>query len=389
MNNFLFENPTKAYFGKGCVKEYLACLTKCYGHTVMLAYGGGSIKANGIYDEIKSILENAGKTVIDFAGILPNPTYKKVLEGAQLAKENHVSLIIGTGGGSVMDCCKAISLAAKYNGDVWHDFWAQPGIIDFEPLPIGVIATTTGTGSEMNGSAAITNEGCRIKTGKDYAKCSPAFALLDPTYTYSVPKKQMIAGAFNTLSHIMETYFSEPNDSNVSDDIAEALMQNVIQNLRAAMVNPKDYTARSNLMWDAEMAKNRIIGLGKKTDFECSQMAHQLSAYTNCRHGESLAVIHPVYYRCIYKYGLPKFKRFAVHIWGISPDNKTDAETALAGIDALADFIKEIGLPTKLSQIGLDNTVDLKAIADSCAIVSTAYKRMTHTEILDIFKACR
>nr|MDE6863454.1 iron-containing alcohol dehydrogenase [Eubacterium sp.] len=296
MNNFIFENATKAFFGKGCVKEYLTCLVSHYGDTVMLAYGGGSIKHNGIYEEVKSILENAGKTVVDFAGIMPNPTYTKVLEGAGLARKNNVSLILAVGGGSVMDCCKAVSLAAKYDGDIWSDFWSQPGIIDFEPLPLGVIVTVAGTGSEMNGGAVITNEKLKIKTGRDYPKCNPKFALLDPTYTYSVPNRQMVSGAFDTLSHIMETYFGEPNESNVSDDISQALMKNVIANLRAAIKNPEDYTARSNLMWDAAMAENRIIKLGKKTDFECHQMEHQLGAYTNCNHGEGLAVIHPVYY---------------------------------------------------------------------------------------------
>lgn len=388
MNNFIFENTTKAFFGKGCVKEYLSCLAGHYGNTVMLAYGGGSIKNNSIYDEVKSILENAGKTVVDFAGIMPNPTYAKVLEGAELAKKHNVDFILAVGGGSVMDCCKAVSLAAKYDGDVWSDFWAQPGIIDFEPLPLGVVVTVSGTGSEMNGGAVITNEEIKVKTGRDYPKCNPKFALLDPTYTYSVSERQMVSGAFDTLSHIMETYFGEPNESNVSDDISQALMKNVIVNLRAAIRNPKDYTARSNLMWDATMAENRIIKLGKKTDFECHQMEHQIGAYTNCNHGEGLAVIHPVYYRHIYKYGLSKFRQFATEVWGVDPTNKTDEEIALAGIDALESFIREIGMPTKLREIGIDSSVDLKAIADSCAIVPTAYKKMTQDEILEIFNEC-
>ncbi len=388
MNNFIFENATKAIFGKGCVKEYLSCLLSHYGNTVMLAYGGGSIKRNGIYDEVMSVLEGAGKTVVEFSGIMPNPTYAKVLEGAALAKNSNVDLILAVGGGSVMDCCKAVSLAAKYDGDIWSDFWAQLGIIDFEPLPLGVIVTVSGTGSEMNGGAVITNEQLNVKTGRDYPKCNPAFALLDPINTYSVPKRQMVSSAFDTLSHIMETYFGEPNESNVSDDISQALMKNVILNLRTAIKNPEDYTARSNLMWDAAMAENRIIKLGKKTDFECHQMEHQLGAYTNCNHGEGLAILHPVYYRHIYKYGLPKFKKFAVEVWGITPDGKTDEELALAGIDALEDFIREIGMPTKFSDIGIDESTDFKTIAESCAIVPTAYKKMTHEEIYEIFKEC-
>lgn len=388
MNNFIFENATKVYFGKGCVNEYLTCLAKGHGDVVMLAYGGGSIKKNGIYDEVTAILREAGKNIVEFPGIMANPTYAKVLEGAKLAREHHVGLILGVGGGSVMDCCKAISVAARYDGDVWADFWARPGMFDFEPLPLGVIVTVAGTGSECNGGAVITNEELKIKTGRDYPKCNPKFALLDPTYTYSVSKFQMVSGGFDILSHIMEIYFSEPDEDNVSDDIAEALMRNVIRNLRVAIGNPQDYTARSNLMWDATMAENRIIKLGKRTDFECHQMEHQLGAYTNCNHGAGLAVLHPTYYRHIYKDGLAKFKRFALNVWGVSAAGKTDGEIAHAGIEALEAFIAEIGLPSTLRELGVDESTDLKAIADSCAIAPGNYKKMTHEEILEIFKEC-
>ena len=389
MNNFIFENSTKVFFGKGCVKEYLCCLTKAYGDTVMLCYGGGSIKKNGIYDEVTNILEAAGKNVVEFSGIMANPTYAKVLEGAKLAKKNDVSLLLGIGGGSVMDCCKAISIAARYDGDVWEDFWKRPGVFDFEPLPLGVIVTVAGTGSECNGGAVITNEELKIKTGRDYPQCNPKFALLDPTYTYSVPKKQMVSGGFDILSHIMEIYFSEPNEDNVSDDISEALMRSAIRNLRAAIQNPQDYTARSNLMWAATMAENRVIKLGKRMDFECHQMEHQLGAYTNCNHGAGLAVLHPVYYRHICKAGEKKFAQFAVNVWGISKDGKTDEELAKAGVEALANFIKEIGMPTTFKELGIDENINLKEIADSCGIVPGAYKKMTHEEILQIFEECK
>ena len=388
MNNFIFENATKTFFGKGCVKEYLSCLSGHYGPNVMLAYGGGSIKENGIYDEVMESLKKARKNVIEFSGIMANPTYDKVLEGAKLARENKVELILGVGGGSVMDCCKAISMAAVYDGDIWADFWARPGIIEFEPLPLGVIVTVAGTGSEMNGGAVITNETLKIKTGQDYPKCNPKIALMDPTYTYSVPKKQMVSGGFDILSHIMETYFSEPNEENVSDDISEALMRGVIRDLRAAIQNPQDYVARSNLMWESTMAENRIIKLGKYMDFECHQMEHQLGAYTNCNHGAGLAVLHPVYYRHIYQDGFSKFQKFAVNVWGISSEGKTEEELARAGVEALADFIKEIGLPTTLRELGVDESTDLKAIADSCNLAPGSYKKMTHEEILEIFREC-
>ena len=388
MNNFIFENATKVYFGEGCVKEYLSCLAGKYGDTVLLAYGGGSIKKNGIYDEVTAILKEAGKNIVEFSGIMANPTYAKVLEGAKLARENKADFILGIGGGSVMDCCKAVSMAAVSEKDIWDEYWAKPGVIDFEPLPLGVIVTVAGTGSECNGGAVITNEKLKIKTGRDYPACNPRFALMDPTYTYSVPEKQMVSGGFDILSHIMETYFSEPNEDNVSDDISEALMRSVIRNLRAAVKNPKDYTARSNLLWDSTMAENRVIKLGKKCDFECHQMEHQLGAYTNCNHGCGLAVLHPVYYRHIYRDGLPKFVRFAENVWQIERKDRTDEELAKAGVEALADFIKEIGLPTTLRELGMGDQGLLKEIASSCNLAPGSYKKMTHAEILEIFKEC-
>jgi alcohol dehydrogenase YqhD (iron-dependent ADH family) len=388
MNNFIFENATKTYFGRGCVKEYLANAMSGYGDNVMLAYGSGSIKQNGIYDEVMVVLNAAGKNVIEFFGIMSNPTYEKVLEGVALIKENGVDFILGVGGGSVMDCCKAISMAAVSKEDVWDKYWAKMSVIDFETLPLGVIVTVAGTGSEMNGGAVITNEKYKVKTGRDYPKCNPKFAMLDPEYTYSVSVDQMVSGGFDILSHIMETYFSEPDEDNVSDDIAEALMRSVIRNLREAIKNPKDYTARSNLMWASTMAENRIIKLGKKMDFEAHQIEHQLGAYSNCNHGCGLAVISPVYYQHIYSYGLYKFVRFARNVWNIQAEGKTEDELARSGIEALADFIKEIGLPTTLQELGITDKDILKQIADSCNISAGSYKKMTHQEILKILEEC-
>lgn len=388
MNNFLFENKTKVIFGKGCVKEYLSCLLKCNCTTdaVLLAYGGGSIRKNGIYDELVSAIEQAGKRVVEFSGILPNPTYGKVQEGAGLVRETGAGLILAVGGGSVIDCCKAVSLAASYEGDVWENFWARPGVIDFPLVPLIAVVTAAGTGSEMNGGAVITNEALHVKTGRDYPQCNPIFSLLDPTYTCTVPKRQMVSGGFDTLSHIMETYFSAPDEPNVSDDIMEALMRGVIRDLRAALKNPEDYNARSNLMWEAAMAENRIIKLGKKCDFECHQMEHQLGAFTNCNHGEGLAVLHPAYYRHICESGAGKFARFAAEVWHIDPAGKTERELAHAGVEALADFIKELGLPTTLRELGVDEATDLQAIAESCNCVPNAYQVMTREEILKIFQ---
>lgn len=388
MNNFIFENATKVYFGKCCVKEYLVKELAAYGDRVLFAYGGGSIKKNGVYDEVLALLQKAGKMVTEFPGIMPNPTYQKVLKGASLARKNKIDLILGVGGGSVMDCCKAVAMAAVSTKDIWENFWIRPGVVSFDPLPVGVIATVAGTGSGMNGGAVITNEAVHVKTGRDYPECNPRFALLDPLYTVSVPKQQMLSGSFDILSHIMEIYFSEPDDDNVSDDISEALMRSTIRNLRAAVENPSDYTARSNLMWCSTMAENRIIKLGKKMDFQAHNIEHQLGAYTNCNHGAGLAVISPVYYRHIYRHGPKKFARFARKIWEIPPHGKNEEELALAGVNALTAFIHEIGLPATLRELGITDKALLKDVAFSCNLSPGSYKQMTHEEIHEILTEC-
>lgn len=285
-----------------------------------------------------------------------------------------------------MDCCKAISMAAVYSGDIWDDFWARPGIVDFAPLPLGVVVTVTGTGSECNGGAVITNEEKKVKTGRDYPACNPRFALMDPTYTLSVPQRQRVSGGFDILSHIMETYFSAPDEDNISDAISEALMRSVIRDLQGILINPQDPATASNLMWASTMAENRIIKLGKQCDFQCHQMEHQLGAYTNCNHGEGLAVLHPVYYRHIYRDGLRKFTQFASNVWGIHPAGKTPEELALAGIDALTNFIRLLGLPATLRELGMTDDSILKEIADSCNLAPGSYKKMTHEEILNILQ---
>lgn len=388
MNNFIFENNTKIYFGKGCVKEYLACLVKRYDGNIMFCYGQDSAKKNGIYKEILSVLETTGTAIYKFPGITPHLSYSKVMEGAEFAKKHNAGLVLGAGGSSVTDFCKAVSLAAKYNGDVWADFWASPGIFNFKPLPTGIIPTIASTGSECNGKAVITNEKLKIRTGRNYVQCHPEFALFDPSYTYSVPEYQMISSSFGILANIMEIYFSGTGCDNVTDDIAEALIKNIIRNLQVAIHNPKDYTARSNLMWDAVLAGNRITRAGKRCSSWCSQMGYQLEAYTGCNYGEGMAVLLPVYYRHIYKNNLVKFKRFAINVWGITEDDKSVEETALAGIEALEKFIRENGLPADLCSFLEGKETDLEAAASSCTIIPGNCSKMPYKEIWEIFSKC-
>ena len=387
MNNFIYENSTKVYFGQGCVKEFLSSLTKD-SRNILLACGERSAKQYGIYDEVLNILMADGKNIVDFCGIMPNPTYGKVLEGIQLVKSHDIDLILGIGGGSVMDCAKAVSLGARCSGDPWENFWERKGIVDFSPIPVGVIPTTAGTGSECNGAAVITNEKTKVKTGYDYAKCNPVFALMDPVYTYSVPEKQMVSGAFDSLSHIMETYFSEPDEQNVSDEIGEALMRSVIRNTLQAVKNPKDYTARSNLMWISTLSENRLIKLGKKGDFGCHLIEHQLGAYTDCNHGQGMAVLQPVYYRHMYKDGLKKFARFAVNVWHVPNEGRSEAEMAEKGIEKLTEFIHEIGLPATLRELGVRDKSVLKKVAGSSHYSMGGYRKLSSEEILDILTEC-
>lgn len=384
MNNFIYENKTKVYFGKGGVKEYLCCVLKHYGSNVMLAYGSGSVKKNGVYDEVMEILKAAGKNVTEFSGIMPNPTYAKVQEGARLARENSVDFILAVGGGSVIDCCKIVSAQAKLNEDIW-ELETVKKVFPTNFVPMGAIVTASGTGSEMNAGAVITNEDKKIKCGLFGAQAD--FAFLDPMYTISVPFKQVISGAFDTLSHAMETYFGKPDENNISDDISEAVMRSVIKNMRALLKNHDDYEARSELMWASSMAENGILKIGKITDFQAHQIEHQLGAYTDCNHGQGLAVIHPVLYRHIYKDGVDRFARFAENVWKIAGSG-TAEETALAGIKALADFIKEVGLPTTFTEMGIPKDTDFKAIADSTNITAGCCKKLTHEEILEILKEC-
>ena len=384
MNNFIFENKTKVYFGRGGVREYLGCLLKKYGDMVMLAYGGGSIKKNGVYDEVKGILTDAGKTVVEFGGIMPNPTYAKVKEGARIAKESGIDLILAVGGGSVSDCCKIISAQAKTADDIW-DMQYTKHTYPTEFIPIGTIVTVFGTGSEMNAGAVITNEDKKIKGALFGAQAD--FAFLDPTYTLSVPMKQVVSGAFDTLSHAMETYFGKPNENNLSDDINEAVMRSVIRNIRVLLADPQNYEARSELAWASAMAENGMLKIGKVTDFQAHQIEHQLGAYTNCNHGAGLAVIHPVLYCHIYKYNIARFVRFAENVWGIKPQ-ASDEETAFAGIKALSNFIREIGLPTTFTEMNISPNTDFRAIAESTNTTAGCCKKLSADEILQILQQC-
>ena len=386
MNDFIYEYKTKNYFGEGCVAKYLKAVLEKYGKNVMLAYGGGSVKKNGVYEEITEILKKAEKRVTEFDGIMSNPTYRKVQEGAALAKEKEIDLIVAVGGGSVLDCCKIISAQAKSKPDIWNMEFSEHKYPS-EFIPMIAIVTATGTGAEQNNGAVITNEDKKLKAGLLGVNFDAAF--IDPAYTLSLPMMQVMSGAFDTLSHAMETYFGCPKENNLSDDMCEAVMRSVIKNMRVLKENPGSLEVRSELAWASAMAENGILKIGKTSSFQAHQIEHQLGAYTDCNHGQGLAVIHPVLYRKLCEKAPDKFARLAVNVWNVSPENKDIHGMAVAGVDALAEFIKEMGLPTSFAQMGITEDTDLKAVADSTNIITNGcFEPLMHEDIYEVLREC-
>ena len=385
MNAFTYSYPVKVYFGEKAAEKNLISKLSKVGSNVLLAYGGGSIKKNGIYDELMTIMKDAGKNVTEFTGIMSNPTYAKVQEGASITKEKKIDFILAVGGGSVIDCCKIISAQAKMDKDIWElEYTDHKQPTEF--IPMGAVVTAFGTGAEMNNGAVITNEEKMLKSplwGAFYD-----FAILDPAYTMTMPMKQVISGAFDSLSHSMETYMGSPREVNLSDEINEATQRNIIRNIRATIKDPNDINARSELIWAAAMAENGILKIGKATDFQCHMLEHQLGAYTDCNHGQGLAVLHPVLYRHMMPEANKQFARMAVEVWGVDPEGKSEEDLANAFVDALSAFIKEIGLPTTFEEMGIPEDTDYKAVADSTILTGGCAKKFTKEELLEVLLEC-
>lgn len=381
MDTFIFNYPVRQYFGKGCAEGAIKNELGNAGENVLLAYGGGSLKRTGLYDRIRSWLAECGKRVTDFGGIMPNPTYRKVQEGARLVRDNGIDFILAVGGGSVIDCCKIVSAQARMDEDVW-DAWYVYHRLPTEFVPMGAVVTASGTGAEQNNGAVITHEEKRLKQPLFGAYHS--FAVLDSDLTRTVPMAQVVSGAFDTLSHCMETYMGRPHGTNLSDEINEAVMRNVVGNLRALIADPDDDFARGELMWASAMAENGMLKLGKQTDFQCHMIEHAVGAYTDCNHGQGLAVIHPALYRRLLPEGAAKLARMAESVWGVKGD--TAEATAALGIAALESFIAEIGLPARWSEMGITDESVLRAAADTCFIMPGCCKQLSRDEIFEILK---
>ena len=387
MKSFTYYNPTKIVFGKDCVKESLVAELSNYGTRVLLTYGGGSIKKNGIYHAVKEALEQAGKEVFELSGIMSNPRTTKVREGIALCKEHNIDFILAVGGGSVIDCTKFIAGGAKLADTV--DFW-QTFFLDHQPvteaLPFGVVLTMAATGSEMNNGGVITDWETQKKLSAYGPVLFPQFSMLDPTYTYTLPREQVAYGIVDMLSHLLEQYVSTPDDDNVTDSAIEGIFKNIVRNGRKSMKNLEDYEARSNIMWGATLALNRSLGLGKDQDWITHALEHALSAFYDIPHGAGLAIMHPAYLRWILPKATARLMRFAKEVWDIEQGTLSDADYALAGIEALETYFKEIGAPSTLEEVGIPKE-SLPHIANSCVRYPTAYSNLTAEDALAIYES--
>lgn len=385
LGNFEYCNPTKLYFGEDSL-NYLNTELPKYGDNVVLIYGGGSIKKNGIYDDVCRILKDNGKNVAEISDVMPNPTLEKLYEGVEIARNHHADLLLAVGGGSVCDYAKAVSVSVNCEEDPWEKYYIRFEEPDCETLPVGCVLTMVGTGSEMNAGAVITNHETKMKIGHVFAdeKIMPRFSILNPKYTLTLPHYQMVAGIYDIFNHICEQYFSGEDD-NTSDYISEGLMRSLLHSSRIANKDPQDYEARSNIMWTATWALNTLVAKGKSTDWMVHMLGQSVGAYTDATHGMTLAAVSLPYYRYIMPYGLEKFKRFAVNVWDVDPSGKSDREIAEEGLKAMGSWMRELGLIMNISDLGATEEM-LDGIADGTLIMQGGYKILDRDEVKEILK---
>lgn len=382
LGDFIFCNPTRIYFGKNSLSG-LDKELPLYGKTVMLIYGKGSVKKSGLYDKVTALLKAHGKTVVEDGGVMPNPTLDKLCEGMRIAREAKADLILAVGGGSVCDYAKAVSVSAYCDEDPWEKYYIRSEPVDNKIIPVGCVLTMVGTGSEMNGGSVITNTRTKLKIGRVFGDdVFPKFSLLNPELTFSLPKYQMVAGFYDIMSHILEQYFSGEDD-NTSDYIMEGLMKSLIKSSLAAVQNPLDYEARSNIMWTATLALNTLVAQGKSTDWEVHMLGQAVGAHTDATHGMTLAAVSMAYYKHILEYGLNKFRRFATEVWDVDPDGKTDRQIALEGLSAMEKWMKNIGLVMNLKNLGVTQDM-IPGIVSSTLIMEGGYKILSADDVKKI-----
>ena len=385
LGNFAYCNPTKLYFGEDSLSNLSKELKK-YGKNVALIYGGGSIKRNGIYDEVMAILKEEDKNVAEIEGVMPNPSLEKLYEGIDIARNHKVDLLLAVGGGSVCDYAKAVSVSVNCEQDPWEKYYLKFEEPDCEIIPVGCVLTMVGTGSEMNAGAVITNHETKLKIGHVFSdeKIMPRFSILNPKYTLTLPHYQMVSGIYDIFNHICEQYFSGEDD-NTSDYISEGLMKSVVHSSRIANKNPQDYEARSNIMWSATWALNTLVAKAKSTDWMVHMLGQSLGACTDATHGMTLSAVSLPYYRHIMPYGLAKFVRFAKNVWDVDATGKTEEQIASEGLVAMENWMKELGLVLNITELGATKDM-IPDLVKATIVMPGGYKVLDEGEIEQIFR---
>ncbi len=386
LGNFIYHNPTKLYFGDKSLC-HLADELSFYGPTVQLIYGGGSVKKNGVYDEVVTLLKAQGKTIVEDGGVMPNPTVEKLRAGAKLAREHKVDLLLAIGGGSCCDYAKAVAISAYCEEDPWEKYYLRFEEPSCKILPVGCVLTMAGTGSEMNAGAVITNHAEKRKIGHVFGpEVMPRFSILNPRFTLSLPKRQMVAGIYDIFNHILEQYFSGEDD-NTSDYLAEGLMKSLIQSSCIAVENPLDYEARSNIMWTATWALNTLISCGKSTDWMVHMLGQAVGAYTDETHGMTLSAVSLPYYRYILPYGTQKFARFAREVWKVTEmPGDSEKDVAFKGLEAMEAWMRKLSLVMNIGELGVTEDM-LSGIADATILLDGGYKALSRSDVLTVLRA--
>ncbi|MGM0396421.1 MAG: iron-containing alcohol dehydrogenase [Bacillota bacterium] len=384
MKNFSFYSPTMIKFGKGSIVNLQELVEGKY-ERVLLHYGGGSIKKNVIYDQTIEQLNNSGVEVFELRGVKPNPSLSMVREGIQIAKEKKIDLVLAVGGGSVIDSAKAIALGTVTEADIWDYFLGKERVE--KALPVGVVLTIPGTGSEASMGSVITNEDESMKLSVNHDLLRPIFAIMDPEYTITLSREQTFAGVMDILSHVFERYFTHTENVELTDSLAEATMKTVINNACKLLKNPRDYNARAEIMIAGTLAHNGLLGIGREDDWASHQLGHQLSALYGATHGVTLGIIFPAWMKYVYRENLDIFNKFAVNVFGVLAAGKTREHIALEGIRRFEDFLKKIGLPRTLTEAGLP-TNEFDRMADLAMTMGSfgALKTINREDAIEIYK---
>jgi len=386
MLNFNYNIPTKVFFGEDKI-EVLGKQIKKYGSRVLLAYGGGSIKKIGVYDKVVQILKENDIPYFELSGIEPNPRVESVAEGVKICKDNNIDFILAVGGGSTIDCSKAIAAAYYYEGDPWDLVIGKSKIEDV--LPIGTILTLSATGSEMDAGAVITNKKTNQKYGFGHPEFFPKFSILDPTFTYSVSKYQTAAGVADIMSHTFEEYFSNIKGAFLQDRLAESILKTCIKYGPIALNDPENYEARANIMWSGSLAINGLLGYGKDSNWSVHPLQHELSAYYDVTHGIALAILTPHWMgHVLDEKNLYKFREYGINVWDLDP-SLPDMEIAKGAIEKTSEFFKSLNIPMTLSEIGIDDGKLEIMAADAIEYKQGPvgnFKPLNYNDILSIYK---